>query len=217
MELYKRKRKLYWVTTKDNCEDWFIIASRPKIASSYHESYEGFEIGAAKATEVMSVDKIYSNEKVYHAQLWMLADMGFKIISESPIRVVFKDGKLYKERTTIGAVMYENVSGKEGVYILRVSGTDQYKIGITKDVEKRLKNLQTGNPHPIELYAFYPTKYYKNLEKKVHKICKDRSIGGEWFSLSIEETESVHTFMIKESKRYYGYTGLSPRLILGEY
>ena len=42
--------KLYWVTTEDHDEDWFIVASSPEEASKYHEDMEGYVPGDADAT-----------------------------------------------------------------------------------------------------------------------------------------------------------------------
>ncbi len=211
------KKKLYWVSTSDHGEDWFIIANNTKTACKFHEECEGYNYGYAKAKEIMDVGKNYDKQRVYHAQLWMLVDLGFIILSEKPFRVVFKSGKTYRERTTLDSVIENESIGKEGLYIMRISGTDQYKIGITKDLLKRLSNIQTGNPLPIEVYAFYPTKHYKKLEQFLHKFLKERLLGGEWFYLPRDDLSIVHAVALSESKIYFGYTGTLPHYYLGEY
>ena len=49
--------KLYWVTTENHDEDWFIVASSPEEASKYHEKMEGYNIGDAEAEEVLDIPK----------------------------------------------------------------------------------------------------------------------------------------------------------------
>lgn len=208
---------LYWVYDISHCEDWFIIAKDKKSACKFHEDYEGFGRGTAKAKEIQIISKAYKRNKAYHAQLDMLLDLGFTIVSERPYRIVFRDGKTYREKTTIESVLKEHSYAKEGLYVLRTAGTDLYKIGITKDLKKRLSNIQTGSPIPIEIYAFYPTEEYKSLEQSLHKLFHKRTIGGEWFKLSKEDINELHTFALKVSKVYYGFTGIIPRIMLGDY
>ena len=47
--------KLFWVTTEDHDEDWFILARNEKEATIYHEDYEGYDRGDATATLVCPV------------------------------------------------------------------------------------------------------------------------------------------------------------------
>jgi len=78
----------------------------------------------------------------------------------------------------------------EYVYLLD-NGKDQYKIGKSINPEKRLQQLQTGNPdklsfkHIIECVK-YPALY---LEKRLHKWFSWSRIRGEWCNLSSEDLE----------------------------
>ena len=42
---------LYWVTTDDHDEDWFVLAPSPEEATQYFENYEGYNPGDAEAEE----------------------------------------------------------------------------------------------------------------------------------------------------------------------
>ncbi len=79
---------LYWVTTPDSNEDWFIIAPSPEKAEKFHENYEGYEHGYAEAEEIMPVEKKFEKTRAYHAQPRYLRELGFKIISEDQPRKV---------------------------------------------------------------------------------------------------------------------------------
>lgn len=61
----------------------------------------------------------------------------------------------------------------------------KYKIGSTKanDVNKRLKQLQTGNSSELFLKEAYQTDYPFKLEKMLHNKLKQYSLIGEWFEL----------------------------------
>ena len=61
-----------------------------------------------------------------------------------------------------------------------------YKIGISKNPKKRVKQLQTGNSHKIKLIFFEEVKEAKKAETIIHNFLKDSGnhISGEWFSLT---------------------------------
>ena len=69
------------------------------------------------------------------------------------------------------------------VYILECNGL--YKVGVTSNVSKRIKQLQTGNGFKIKevvSYEFFDMAYY--IENKLHNKFKECNMLGEWFSLS---------------------------------
>ena len=70
---------LYWVTTADHDEDWFIVARTARSAANFHEDYEGYDRYDAKAEKIMSVPvnlKLKNGEPPCHAQLSDLAKLG---------------------------------------------------------------------------------------------------------------------------------------------
>ena len=89
---------------------------------------------------------------------------------------------------------------KGTVYLLCDSGHDNmFKIGVTKGaIEKRIKQLQTGNGSEIFLSAYYESDCPYYIEKMLHqKFCSDRNIG-EWFELDKEVV-----FNFKEECKFY--------------
>lgn len=78
------------------------------------------------------------------------------------------------------------------VYLLCDSGFDnRFKIGVTKQsIEKRVKQLQTGNGSEIFLSSYYETEHPFYIEKMLHKeFCFDKQVG-EWFELDNEKALS---------------------------
>ena len=75
------------------------------------------------------------------------------------------------------------------VYLLGDSGQDNiYKIGVTRGkIEKRIKQLQTGNANEIYLIDFYETKYPFFIERWLHIKFYPRQKIGEWFFLKDNE------------------------------
>lgn len=63
------------------------------------------------------------------------------------------------------------------------------KIGLARDVAKRISELQIGNPVELNLIASIPVKNRKEaekLEKMLHKKFSNQNIRGEWFYGSIK-------------------------------
>lgn len=75
------------------------------------------------------------------------------------------------------------------VYLLGDSGQDNtYKIGVTRGkIEKRIKQLQTGNGSEIFLVNSYETKYPFFLERLLHMQFFPQQKMNEWFELKDED------------------------------
>lgn len=75
------------------------------------------------------------------------------------------------------------------LYILQCN--DLFKIGVTNNIDKRVKTLQTGNPHPITvLYCEQRYKPHK-AEKYLHRLFHKNRISGEWFKdITIDQIRS---------------------------
>lgn len=74
------------------------------------------------------------------------------------------------------------------------------KIGVTNDIDKRIKTLSTGNPEPIKLEyieeRYLPHKAEKYLHRRFHK----QRVSGEWFEgITIQQIRScLMMFMEQE-------------------
>ena len=79
------------------------------------------------------------------------------------------------------------------VYLIgEMDNKGRYKIGSTKakDVNKRLKQLQTGNSSELFIKESYETEHPFKLEKMLHNHFKSSNLIGEWFELSKSDTEA---------------------------
>jgi len=86
---------------------------------------------------------------------------------------------------------YRSEKAPSVVYFL---GFDDYvKIGITQNLERRVRMLQTGNPHALTVMATMPGGAKKEAE--LHERFKTKKSGllGEWFDLDDELWEFIHT------------------------
>jgi predicted GIY-YIG superfamily endonuclease len=67
------------------------------------------------------------------------------------------------------------------IYLLKLESSDSYKIGISKDPKKRIKQLQTGSPDNILLVCSYESKWANKIESALHRRYTMNNINREWF------------------------------------
>ena len=70
----------------------------------------------------------------------------------------------------------------------------EYKIGITNNPERRLKQCQTGNPKQLSYVCIVerPNKASAIfLEKSIHAGLKQHRLQGEWFKLNHQSLSIV--------------------------
>jgi hypothetical protein len=85
----KQTVRLYWVTTQDHDEDWFIFAGSARQARAFHEDYEGYGKGDAHSRLIVSdvtLNKFQNGTPPCHAQFQDLFQIGFKNAGSIPNR-----------------------------------------------------------------------------------------------------------------------------------
>lgn len=70
------------------------------------------------------------------------------------------------------------------------------KIGFTKNLETRLRAIQTGHPSKLYIHHYVEVtdKQHLLLEKKVHRELNHKKLKGEWFDLTKTEAVELLTF-----------------------
>jgi hypothetical protein len=76
------------------------------------------------------------------------------------------------------------------VYLINQHGTNNFKIGLSKDPEKRLKELQTANGDSLDLIHTFNTRYAFKLESALHRVYASKKTIGEWFQLELKDVNS---------------------------
>ncbi len=78
------------------------------------------------------------------------------------------------------------------VYLLE-SG-ERFKIGYTKNIKKRLRQLRTGSPFDIRLVHSLEAEQPQALEKQFHDRFAKKRIRGEWFRLDAADVREFLQF-----------------------
>jgi predicted GIY-YIG superfamily endonuclease len=74
-----------------------------------------------------------------------------------------------------------------GVYVIQAGDNGPCKIGVTANPERRLAQLQTGNPAKLVLVTFFICTTWlvaKTLEASVHVALAPFRMIGEWFRVT---------------------------------
>lgn len=87
---------LYWVTTPDGDEDWFIIERTPMLAGKLHEGYEGYGDWYADAKKIMEIPKDIKVDIGWPDREIMIK-LGAKYLHEESPRLVKIGGSEYLE------------------------------------------------------------------------------------------------------------------------
>jgi len=83
---------------------------------------------------------------------------------------------------------------------MRDNSTRFIKIGISKNVERRLKSLQHSNPFYLDLLFKSPILDHnaKRLEKWLHNHLAEHRLKGEWFCLVDDDINRAQHFLEDE-------------------
>lgn len=80
------------------------------------------------------------------------------------------------------------------VYLIEDVNNNIYKIGVTRDLKKRLRNLQTGNSNQISIKYTYETEYPFRIEQMLHNKFKEYKELNEWYNLPKEIVNNFYEY-----------------------
>jgi len=93
------------------------------------------------------------------------------------------------------------------VYFIADRRNSLVKIGVSNDRERRIKQLQTGNPFKLEFMGWIEEDNdHFQIEKKLHQKYSDKRVNGEWFEINqddvIHELTLYHGFVPKNEDAF---------------
>lgn len=123
---------------------------------------------------------------------------------DSPVTAEREDRDLYREADLFAWTercmpngFGHNATAWSGfdVYVIRATSTPAtYKIGIALDPQRRMRELQTGNPYRLEL-AYVLSGGGFAVEQRLHRRLDATRLHGEWFAESPELHAMVAWFL----------------------
>lgn len=78
------------------------------------------------------------------------------------------------------------------VYLIQLGDTDVFKIGITNNINRRISQLQSKSPIPLNLIYQWTGHDYHAFESILHKTFEKKRVKGEWFKLTAGDLMKIH-------------------------
>jgi predicted GIY-YIG superfamily endonuclease len=201
------KKSFFWIESYEHHEDWFVVAADQYVAEKYFCANEGYDMDLVSSEEICIAnfeDKEGKTLDAYFPSHKMLTKNGFEFISELEPRIVWRAGRKFCQGNIMTQIILELKGKKPGVYIIEVRDTGLFKIGLTKDIKKRLSQFQTSNPYEFYLRGFFLTEKHRELEKILHTKYKLKCYKREWFKLTHKEylqaCKTANNFINKDVK-----------------
>lgn len=70
------------------------------------------------------------------------------------------------------------------LYILKIEGQDLYKIGVSQNISRRLKDISNAMPYVVSLLYLFKINNAYDLENYLHNLFIIKHLKNEWFSLN---------------------------------
>ena len=88
------------------------------------------------------------------------------------------------------------------IYLFEAENTGLYKIGVSKNAKKRIKQIQTGSAYKLKIIKTFDSKYAFKIESTLHRKlnhCRtdeygDKTLIGEWFALEEDNIDDFSTW-----------------------
>lgn len=80
------------------------------------------------------------------------------------------------------------------IYFISQMDTEKTKVGITNNLPRRMRQIQTGNDKPLSLigYIEYDTRTEARAEeRRIHKLWQTKRLAGEWFDLTETDIDEL--------------------------
>ena len=112
-----------------------------------------------------------------------------KILSKTRLAKINKIAKKYYQKEFkegmqgIRLMPSKNYSGY--VYVIRID--EFYKIGISKNIKNRIRNIESSSPRQTELIFSKKFDNYLKIEETLHERFKNKQVKNEWFKLTEDD------------------------------
>ena len=70
------------------------------------------------------------------------------------------------------------------IYVIRICDSNFYKIGVSQNIARRHRDIESAMPFNIEVLKVEKAKNAYELEEGLHNYFSDKFVKSEWFNLS---------------------------------
>lgn len=123
----------------------------------------------------------------------------------------------FKKDTVTGSyiVLPNHIGGKNGlrklaaskvgvgyVYLVRIRNTQEYKIGVSTNPKRRLRDISSSMPYEIDILAVNKTNDPYVFEQELLDNYEGHLIRNEWFRFDIETAKEIMIRLHNKQVRY---------------
>ena len=174
------RQYIFWCSTNGHQDDWFVQAtSRLEAIDCFVGSF-GYDQNEVKTRQVLILPERLNLKKPVLVTSNKLKHIGFEIlIAESP-RIIRYQGKLFKEGSYLENVDFTK---EYKIYLFKVTGEDYFKIGHTKNIRRRVKQVLGASPFQVIVEDYFITPAARQIENAIRPIFNKFIAADEWLQL----------------------------------
>jgi len=80
---------------------------------------------------------------------------------------------------------------REYGFVYAIQSLDLIKVGVAKDIQKRMEAMRLDNPHGCELLFYRRTYAPYTFERRMHELLADKAVGREWFRAALADVRAA--------------------------
>ena len=175
---------------------WDIWCAKGKLFWDFQMSV----LATAKAFGV-SPKTVRSYSRIYRLMedKQTILDMGIEVpnleevtsLRNATLLTTHINKEIKRKEVGIPSRKFESKKVEVTDYVYLISDGTYTKIGITNNLTKRLKVLQTGNPHKLTYIDYVPCDDASRVEKELHNLYALKHMVGEWFNLNEVDVKNI--------------------------
>ncbi len=78
-------------------------------------------------------------------------------------------------------------------FVYGIKSLDLIKVGVARNIEKRMHRMRLENPHELELVFYRKVFAPYAFERRMHQILADKAVGREWFRVTLADLRLAAT------------------------
>lgn len=76
-------------------------------------------------------------------------------------------------------------------FVYAIQSLDLIKVGVAKNIARRLDTMRLLNPHGCELLFYRRTFAPYTFESEMHRLLAEKAVGREWFRASLADVRAA--------------------------
>jgi hypothetical protein len=180
--LIPRHLYIYWCYTRFHDRDWFVYAASPADAKDIYFSYTEYPPEDTIARQVCKIPKSIQLEESNLAEPELLKELGFEFLYESDPCIIRYNGIIFTEGNGDNILFFDERHRVQSAYLMQILDTNHYKIGYSKDVHIRRKQLSSNAPFYVTILGVIKNPAAKIIERELLTCFKRFASSREWLT-----------------------------------